>query len=60
MDSYVHCARTGIFVIGFLNTDGNTDFVNEGNDGQEFVATTSQGNDLSFHGGSGCLGLKFG
>jgi hypothetical protein len=30
------------------------------NDGQEFVATTSQGNYLSFHGGSGCLGLKFG
>jgi hypothetical protein len=48
-----------IVIIGFLNSDGNTDFVNKGNDGQEFAATTSQCNYLSFHGGSGCLGLKF-
>ena len=60
VDSYVHSAWTGIIVIGFLNSDGDTDFTNEGNDGQEFVATTSQGNYLSFRGGSGCLGLKFG
>jgi hypothetical protein len=60
MDSYMHSAWTRIVVIRFLNSDGNTDFANEGIDGQEFVATTSQGNYLSFHGGSGCLGLKFG
>ncbi len=60
VDSYVHSAWTGMVVIRFLNTDGNTNFVNEGDDGQEFAATNSQGNDLTFHGGSGCLGLKFG
>jgi hypothetical protein len=60
IDSDVHSAGIGIVVIRLLNTNGNTNFVNEGNDGQELAATTTQGNDLSFHSGSGCLGLKFG
>ncbi len=61
VNSDVHSAGIGVVVIRILNTNGNTNFINKGNDdGQEFTATTSQGNDLCFHGGSGCLGLKIG
>ncbi len=60
VNSDMHSAGIGFIVIRILDTNGNANFINEGNDGQEFAATTSQGNDPCFHGGSGCLGLKFG
>jgi hypothetical protein len=58
VDSDMHGAGIRVIVIWLLNTNGNTNFINKGNDGQEFAATTSQGNDLSFHSRSSRLSLK--
>jgi hypothetical protein len=59
VDSYMHSAEIGVIVIWLLNTNGNTNFINKGNNWQKFAATTSQGNDLCFHSRNSCLSLKF-